>query len=159
MANPATTTRLAPVGFQMGNGFPFKVAFAADPDISFWEMTLQPPGVDGGDSIDITTQHNVVCHTKHPRTLMDWTDAVLTVAWDPRVYPQIAALINVATSVTILFPDGDTLDFFGFLRSFIPQEMSDGNMPLAQVIITPMNFDVANCVEACPVWTPGAGTC
>lgn len=54
----AHTTRSAPGGTKLGDGFSTKIAFAADADVSLWEKTVTPPGVDGGDAVDTSTMHN-----------------------------------------------------------------------------------------------------
>lgn len=148
-----TTARVAPVGTLLDDGFSTKIAFAADPDVSFWEKTVQPPGVDGGDAIEVTTMHNVTWRTMGTRSLKTLTDAATTVAYDPAVFTQIVALINVNGWITVHFPDGSTLDFIGFLRSFEPSDNSEGEQPEATVNISPTNANSTGA-ETAPVYTP-----
>lgn len=158
MANPATTVRLAPVGRLLKDGHPTKVAFARDPDISLWELTVKPPGVSGGDPINITTMHNVIWETKASQALQALTDGSLTFAYDPVVYNQILGLVNQEGSVTVRYSDGSTLDFFGYLGMFDPNEISRGTMPTASGTLVTTNLDPVNEVEAGPVLTSVAGT-
>ena len=158
MAAPTTTVRQTPAGIRLENGFPIKIAFAADPDVSFWEVDVQPPGVDGGDPIDTTTQHNTEWRTMAARTLKTLTQSQVSAAYDPNVYNNILSLINVETSVTVRFPDGSILDFWGYLKSFEPQEANEGTMPTAGIQIVPTNTDPSNGSEAAPVLTSVAGT-
>lgn len=159
MAAPTTTSRSTPVGTALTNGLSTKIAFAADPDVSFWEKTVTPPGLDGGDAIDCTTMFNTSVVTMLPRTLKTATDLSVTVAYDPVVLDQILALINVNTDVTVHFPNGDTWDFYGFLRVFQPQEHVRGSQPEAQITITPSNADpdAANA-ETVPNYKTSVGT-
>lgn len=158
MAAPATTARATPDGRYLKDGYQTLIAPAADPDVAFWEKTVTPPGMDGGDAIDNTTMHNETWRTMRSRALVTLTDMTLTVAYDPDIYDEALALLNVETSWTVHFPDGSTLDFYGFLRLFEPQDMSEGEQPEANITISPTNFDVTNNVEAGPVMTEVAGT-
>lgn len=159
MAAPVTTTRQAPAGIKLRDGFSTKIAFENDPDVSFWEKTVQPPGIDGEDEIDITDMHNVAVRTRAARSLYTLTPVNTTVAYDPNVYNNIMSLVNSEGSITIHFPDGSTLDFFGYLKSFTPSENSEGEEPEADIVIVPTNTDPDNnYVEAVPVLTEVSGT-
>lgn len=138
-----TTARSTPVGLRLDDGFSTKVAFAADPDISLWERSVQWPGIDGGDPIDTKTLENTTWETRAPQQLITLTDGSMTVGYDPAVYPQIIALINVMDWITIHFPDGSTLDFYGFLKSFEPNDLSEGDIPEATCVLSPLNEDGA----------------
>lgn len=155
---PATTTRQTPAGIRLKNGHRTVIAFALDPDVSLWEIGVQPPGLDGGDAIDTTTQHNTTWRTMAPASLVTMTEASVTVAYDPDLYNQILALLNQEGSITVHFPDGSTLDFFGYLRTFEPEENVENEMPQATVTIQPTNQDPTTGAEAAPVLTSVAGT-
>ena len=158
-ANPATTTRSAPVGLKLDDGHSTKVAFSRDNDVSFWEKGVTPPGLDGGDAIDTTTMHNVAYRTFAPRQLKSLTESQCRAAYDPNVYNNILDnLLNQAGSVTCAFSDGSTLDYYGYLRTFEPDEITEGEQPEASITINPTNFDPTNDVEAGPVLTSVAGT-
>jgi len=154
----STTSRSTPVGSRLDDGFSTKIAFAADADVSFWEKTVTPPGIDGGDPIDITNMFNSATRTKAARSLYEVTDASATVAYDPVVIDQILALVNVNGSITVHFPNGDTLDFFGYLRSFTPQENQEGEEPLADIVIVATNVDSSTGAETAPNYKTSVGT-
>lgn len=158
MTAPSTVTRSTPVGIKLGNGHSTKIAFAADTDISFWEVTVTPPGVDGGDSINITTMHNTTYDQKAPRTLKTLTDASISAAYDPVVYDQIVALINVETTITIIFPNNDKLNFYGYLKNFQPAVLAEGEFPLADLEIVTTNADPTTGEEEGPDYVTAAGT-
>jgi hypothetical protein len=158
MAAPVTTVRSLPAGIKMDDGFSTVIAFARDPDIEFWEKQVQPPGVDGGDAIETTTMHNILWRTMAPRQLRTLTEFTITAAYDPVLYNSILNILNISDSITIHFPDGSTLDFFGYLKFFEPGEHVEGEQPEATITIVPTNFDFANDVEADPVLTEVAGT-
>lgn len=154
----STTARQTPAGIHLEDGFSTKFTFASDPDVSLWEKTGQPPGVDGGDAIDQTTMHNTAWRTKAARSLKELTDAQFTAAYDPAVYDQILSLINVEQSITAKFPNGDTLDFYGYLKSFIPAELQEGTQPEATCTIICTNADPTTGAETAPNYKTAAGT-
>jgi len=153
-----TTIRIAPVGINLSDGFSTVIAFNADPNVSFWEKTVTPIGLDGGDAIETTTMHNLAVRTMAARSLQTTTDAAVTAAYDPVVYDQIQALINVEDSITINFSNGDTLDFFGFLKSFIPGEAVEGEQPEAAIVIISTNTDPVTGAETIPNYKTSTGT-
>lgn len=155
MGVPQVVQRSTPVGKKLKDGFSTLIAFAADPDVSLWEKSVQPPGVDGGDAIETTTMHNTNLRTMAPRQLKTMTESQMTVAYDPRVYDQIIALINVPTAITVHFPDQSALSFFGYLRTFEVSEHAEGEFPEATCSITPTNVDPADDSEALPSYLSG----
>ena len=158
MAAPTVTARQVPVGIPYKDGFPTTIAFALDPDISFWEISVTPPAIEGGDPIDQTTMHNTTWRTQAPRSLASLEELSLTVAYDERCYDQILAILNENGAITVHFPDGATLAFYGYLKRFEPQENQEGERPTANITITPTNWDPDNNVEEGPVLTAAAGT-
>lgn len=158
MGTPAVTSRVTPAGTKLHDGYSTKVAFAADPDVSFWEKNAQPPGLDGGDAINQTTMHNTTVETMAAAALIKVTESKLTVAYDPKVYDQIFALINTNGAITVRFPNGDKLSFFGYLRTFEPQSLERGSQPEAQITIQPTNVDPADGSEALPDFVLSTGT-
>ncbi len=158
MAAPVATTRQTPAGIKLADGYQSLITFANDPDISIWEKSITPPAVDGGDTIEQTTMHNSVWRTMKPRALATLADSTFTGAYDPDIYDEILAILNQEDTVTVTFPDGSTLAFFGYLRLFTPNELTEGEQPDAVVTITPTNIDPATQNEEGPVMTETVGT-
>lgn len=147
------TARETPTGTMLVDGYSTKIAFEADPDIALWERTVTPPGIDGGDEIDTTTMHNSTWRTMAARSLKTLTNSSMTCGYDPTVYDSILDLINVETAITVHFPDGSTLDFYGFLKNFTPNEHSEGSLPEATVEIVPTNRIPGTTTESAPTFT------
>lgn len=158
MTAPVATTRGTPAGIPLDDGFSCKITFALDSDISFWEKTVQPPGIDGGDAIEFTSMHNVTWRTFAARQLKTLTSGKTSVMYDPAVYDQILAIVNQATTITITFPDGSTYAFYGYLQKFEPSELQEGENPMADVTFQPTNWDPTAHVEAGPTLVSVAGT-
>lgn len=158
MAAPVPSTRVAPTGFRLDDGFVAKLIFETDEGLDIWEKDVGIPGIDGGDPIETTTQHNVFYRTFAPRQLDTLTSFQVVAAYDPCVYADLLTKVNVNQTITILFPDTSTLAFYGYLRSVEFSPMVEGEQPEVTLTIQPTNFDPANCVEAGPV-VDCNGTC
>ncbi len=158
MTAPTPAARATPSGRFLGDGYQTLVALTADTNIEFFEVTVTPPGIEMDDPNDTTTMHNVDWRTMSPRTLSKLTDTTITANYDPVVYNSILAIIGTVTVVTIHFPDGSSLCFYGFVKSFQPGELSEGNKPTCTVMIVATNQDPLTCAEAGPVYTAGTGT-
>lgn len=158
MAAPSVTARVTPPGIMLDDGYQTTIAFAADPDVNLWEMTVKPPGIDGGDPIEQTTMHNVTWRTKRARALKTLTESTFKAGYDPNCFAQVLALVNVENAITLHWPDGGTYAFFGFMQKFEPDEVEEGKVPTAQVTICPTNWDPVNHVEAGPAEVDVAGT-
>lgn len=158
MAAPAATARQSPVGIWLDSGHSTKITIGLDPDISFWEKTVTPPGFDAGDAIDTTNMHNVRYVSKAPQPLIDMTDISGTASYDPAVLSQIEAVMGIKTTITITFPDGSTWAAYGFLKAFTPQENSRNNQPMANYTAVITNYDPTNHLQVGPTVTSVAGT-
>lgn len=158
MAAPVPTPRGTPSGIKLDDGFKSLVTFATNPTVGFWEKGVTPPGLDGGAAVDTTTMHNVTYRTMSPRQLKTMTQFSMRAAYDPLVYTTVLALINVETTVTVRFPDGSTLAFFGFLMNFQPGELVEGTQPEATLTVVPTNQDPVTGTEQAAVLTNVAGT-
>ena len=152
MTAPAATARTTPTGTMLENGYQSLIAFSTDPDCDIWEKSVQPPGIDGGDSIDITTQHNTTWKTKAAQALADMSDGQITGGYDPKALSQILALCNTSQVITVHFPDGSTWAFFGYLKSFVPNGNENGVMPEATCTFVVTNTDPATGEEEAPVY-------
>jgi len=150
MAAPTSTTRGTPSGADIPDGYQALLTLSNVPTIAFFEKEVQPPGVDGGEAIDTTTMHNAAYRTMRARSLKTLEDHTIRVAYDPTVYITILAQINIEQTITITFPDGNKLPYFGYMRRFTPDRLVEGSHPMADVTIVPTNYDPANNVEAGP---------
>lgn len=158
MTAPTATTREVPAGLMLRDGFSSLITLAADADISFWEKAVTPPGIEGGEAIPQTTMHNVLWRTSIPRKLLTLTTFSCTAAYDPAVYDQIKAILNVHTTITVQFADGTTIAFYGFLKTFQPNQMTEGNQPEATLTFEPTNCDPTTFAEEGPVVSEVTGT-
>lgn len=137
---------------RLDDGHPTLVTFAEDASVNFWEKSVTPPGMSGGGENDTTTMHNSVWRTKAPKKLITMTPLSFTASYDPVVYDEIQAMVNVNQLITVTFPDASTLAFWGWIDEFTPGATEEGTAPTADVTIQPSNQNVA-LVETAPVYT------
>lgn len=134
---------------RLDDGHQTLISFGADPTVLFWEKKVTPPSIVGGGEINTTTMHNTTYRTKKPKALKDVGNSSVTVAYDPACYPEILALVNVNNLITITWPDGDTLSYWGWLDEFTPGELVEGEQPEAEITIIASNQNESN-VETGP---------
>lgn len=158
MAAPAPTARTDPTGIKLDNGYRSLITFSSDPNINVWEKEVTPPGLDGGDPVVTTTMHNDVWRTKSPSALIEMTDIEVVVAYDPIIYTEALAILNDEITITTTFPDGSTLAAYGFLRSFTPDALVEGEQPEATCVVVITNQDPTTGAEEAPVLASVAGT-
>jgi len=136
---------------RIDDGYQTLISFAADATVLLYEKTVTPPGIDGGGEVDTTTMLNATWRTRNPKALITLSNASMVAAYDPGVYPEIVALVNVNNLITCTFPDDSTLAFWGWLNTFTPNEHAEGAQPTAAVDIIPSNQNDSG-VETAPVW-------
>lgn len=131
------TTRTTPSGTQWDDAHSAKIAFAADPDVSFWETAVGAPGIDGGDPIDMTTHHNSALTTRAPRVLKTVTPFQVVGRIASGTYDELEALINVNGWITVSFRDSTNYSFPGYLKSVAYGQSVSGNPQEATLEIIP----------------------
>lgn len=129
---------------RLDDGQSVAISFSLFPDIKIWEIEVQPPGYDGGEPIDTTTLRSTSKRTVRPRALTSTTRSACTFAYAVSALEDIQDMINIEQIITITYPpDADLAEesFPGFMKSFIPTGLSEGNRPTASVEIVCTNQD------------------
>ena len=110
--------------------------------------------MDGGAEIDQTTMLNTLYTTKRAQALINIESVQTKVAYHPSVYAsgQVFSLINQEGSITVQFPDGATLTFYGYLQKFEPSPLVKGQQPEASITIVVTNWDPIANTEQGPVF-------
>jgi len=138
---------------RIDDGFSTIIEFAEDSDVQMWEKEVTPPGMSGGGENDTSTMRNTTWRTRAPKSLITLSESSLSVAYDPAVFDEIVAMLNVNQLVTITFPDSSTLAFWGWIDEFTPGANVEGEQPTADVTIIPSNQN-ASGTEVAPVYSP-----
>lgn len=137
------------------DGYQTLISFGADPLIVVVinEKEVQPPDLDGGGEIDTTTMRNLKFRTKNPKSLVTLGDMTVQINYDPVVYTSLLNILNVNNLIRVIFPDGSTLDFWGWIDKFTPASLKEGEFPLAELKIHSSNHD-QSLNETEPIFTP-----
>jgi hypothetical protein len=141
---------------RLRDGYPTTINLSGA-GVTFWEKTVQPIGIDGGEPIDTTTMRNESVRTKAPRHLYDVTPIQINAAYDPTVYTTILAQININQQIVTTMPDGATITWWGYLQKFIPEVNEEGKEPMAAITLVPTNVNASD-IETIPVLAAGSGT-
>lgn len=100
----------------------------------FYEKSVQPSGVEGGDPINITTNDNTAYESQAPRTLRMRMQSQSVVTYDSTDKAAYEAAVDQSDSIRIDYPDDTTELYVGWLRSFIPDSAENGSQPQATAI-------------------------
>lgn len=158
MAAPSATARGTPSGILLKQGFPSKLTFANNTTLSVWEKKVKPPGLDGGEAIEQTTMFNTLYRTFAARTLITMTPLNLSGAYDPNLFVLLLAQINIEQVLTLTFPEGTTLAFYGYLQKADFNELAEGVQPEISLTIQPTNADPVTRAETAAVLVNVPGT-
>jgi len=135
------------------DGYKTTVVFTADATVLFEEKSVTPPSVSGGGEKEVTTMKNTTYRTRMPKKLITIGPMEMVVAYDPGTWTEIIALCNNNDLVTITWPDGATLAFYGYLDEFTPSENVEGEQPEATIVIIPTLKHKTTLAETAPVYT------
>jgi hypothetical protein len=140
---------------RIDDGHPTRVYLSTEGSaivIEMYEKEVTPPGVSGGGANETTTMRNTLWRTNAPKQLITLTPCTFIGAYDPAVYDEIVSNVNTNQDITIVFPDGSTLVFWGWIDEFIPGPIVEGVQPTAEITIIPSNQD-GDGAEIAPVYS------
>jgi hypothetical protein len=135
---------------RLTDGFATLIHFSQDNTVEMEEVSVTPPGVEGGGENNTSTMQNSTWRTRQPKKLKTLTESSLTVSYDVVAYTKIIAMVNINQFISVIFPDGTVLAFYGWLDSFVPGELVEGEQPTAEITLIPSNQDLTG-VEAAPI--------
>ena len=157
-AAPSPAAIGTPAGLHLRDGYSTKIVFNRLTTFGLWEKTVQPSALSVGEAIDLTTMRNTAVTTKWPQTLHDVGDLQLVCGYDPNIWATgRATVLGQNDNITVQYPDGSTLAFFGFLRELTPAALQRGTFPECNVTITVTNLD-SSFAEQAPVYTNVSGS-
>lgn len=140
---------------RLDDGFSTLITLANLPTVHLYEKEVTPPGFDLGGPIDTTTMRNANWRTSAARQLKTLTQVQATVAYATDALEDILAQLGVSQLVTVTFPDGSSLEFYGWIEQFTPSAHKEGEQPTAAITIHPSNRDALGA-ESAPVYNDPA---
>jgi len=129
----------------------FPSPYAGVMGVTLWEKSITPPGIEGGGANDTTTMRNSAWRTRAPKHLKTMSEISGTCAYDPAVYDDIILMCQENLLVTVNFPDGSSLQIWGWLDEFKPGEATEGEQPTATFTFICSNQNGSG-VETAPVY-------
>lgn len=118
------------------------------------EIELTPPGVTGRGPIDMVGLRQLAWATQAPKSIKNLTPLNCKVMYDPEVIPQVWNTIQKNQQITVQFPTGAQLIFWGWLEECNFDPNSEGNRPTLNWVVQPSNLD-SQCSETGPAWVSG----
>jgi len=119
------------------------------------ERNVTPPGIEGGGPNDTTTMRNTTWRTRSPKGLKTLSAGALVCAYDPAVFDELVAMVNVNQSIVITFADLSTLTFWGWIDNAVFSEVTEGEQPTVTITIEPSNQN-ASGAEIAPDYAVAA---
>jgi hypothetical protein len=142
---------------RLDDGHATIVTLSEAPTIKLYEKEVTPPGMSAGGPIDTTTMRNVGWRTFSPRQLMTLTPTTATVAYATEAIPVLYDLVGVLQQITVTFPDGSSVEFWGWIESFTPGSNVEGEQPTASITFQPSNTN-ADGEEVAPAYSEPAAS-
>lgn len=116
---------------RLDDGFKTLVTFASKPNIKLWVKSVKPPGYDGGGGVATTTMENTRVRTQKPKKLLTITEGEFKAAYASEVIEDILDLLQSLDEITVTFEDETSWTFWGWLDSFVPDNLEEGSQPEA----------------------------
>jgi hypothetical protein len=133
------------------------ISFQLAPSLKIWQVDVTPPGLDAGGANDVTVMENLRYRTFMPKHLVTLTEAGATVQYDPIFYNDLVEMIGINQLCFVTFPDGSSVEFWGWLDKITPNAAKEGEPPTATMRVIPSNMDDTTdpFEEVAPLYLPG----
>lgn len=131
LLQPTPTPRVKPVGeIPMEANHRIMLTHSAAPDLPLWEVSITPPGLEGGEAVDMTNQFAEKFRQKAARVLQELTDGKLTALYCPGTLRQLSdTIINVEGIITVSMPTDPRFGFAfpGYFKNAKPSDINEKN--------------------------------
>lgn len=143
---------------RLDDGFSTIITLENLPTVKLYEKEVTPPGITSGGPIETTTMRTTVWRTNAPRQLKSLSPVSATVAFATEVIPQMVAQVGVNQLITVTFPDGSTIQFYGWIEEFTPAAFTEGEQPTAAITVQPSLVHPDTGATTAPVYDPETGS-
>lgn len=138
---------------KLNDGYQTTIIIANLPDVKLFEVDVTPPSLEAGGVIDTTTMRNATWRTMAGRSLKTLGQMQATVAFASGALEDVLGELGTNQLITIVFPDGSTLAFYGHIESFTPNAFTEGEMPTAALVVQPTLVHPTTGAETAPVYS------
>lgn len=121
----------------------------------YGEVELTPPGFNMGGPIDMTGLRTTGWVPQAPKSLKAGQPANVKVMFDPALVPAVWQVAGKNQTISIRWPTGATLNWWGWIEELSFEPHQTGQRPLASMVLQPSNLDLS-CVATPPWWTAGS---
>ena len=111
---------------------------------TFEEFSVQPPGIQGDDEIEQSNMRSANWRTFAGGSLITMSEISVKVHYSVGAYAQLQPLIRRNRFVTITFFDGSTLGLYCIIKSFVPDELTTNEKPVATLVLVPSMLTTSN---------------
>ncbi len=143
---------------RLDDGFSTIITLENLPTVKLYEKEVTPPGITAGGPIETTTMRTTTWRTNAPRQLKSLSPVSATVAFATEVVPQMIAQVGINQLITVTFPDGSTIQFYGWVEEFTPAAFTEGEQPTATLTVQPSLVDPDTGETSPPVYDPQTGS-
>ena len=105
------------------------------------EISVSPPSISSGGAVEVTSMDNDDWRSKAPKKLHEGGEVSFSAYYDPAQIGTYLSDVGRNKLITLTFSNGDTLAFYGWVDSFSPSEISEGEAPTVDVTIVVSNQD------------------
>lgn len=140
----------------MPEGFKSLITFSENPALNIWEIEVKQPGVKSEEAINTTTQQNITWRTMWLPQLKTLDKVTVKFAYDADVLQtDIIGMVGPrGQTVTILYPQGTKIAFYGDIESVEFDPFKEKEFPTGTMTVCPTNVDAAHgYVEAGPAFS------
>jgi len=132
-------------------GYQTLIAFSQLPNVPFRERTVTPPQLDAAGLIDVTTMRSQILRQKQPKKLLDTSTMSCEIQWDPVVYSTVGdvtkRVLGKVGGSQIEFPDGSQISFYGWIASFKPAALKEGEFASATIDVVCSHQDANGVLQ------------
>jgi hypothetical protein len=145
-----------PAGKPLPDGYSARFTFDDFPAIELFMKQPTPIGFEGGGANPQSTMENVKFRTQRPKKLITVTGSSITCAYDPKFLDTLittnGGMLLHNQLCHVEYGDGSKHNFWGWLESFKPGALQEGQQPEATVMVEVSNLNVSG-VETGPTYT------
>lgn len=164
MAAPTYTARTDPSNTatqrRLTRGHRSTLAFSSSAACAAWEVDVGMFGLDQGEPIKISTQHNDTWHQFTHQVLVEATPFDTTFMYDPIIFNQYMTSLRFNQAITRHMPDGSYFIFWGFCQNIKldPHPNEGAEPPMGTMTVIVSNYDPSDASEHGYVYVGVTGT-
>lgn len=119
----------------MDDGFSTVLSFANLPDIKMYERELVLPALKGGGGKDTTNMRQLAHRSQTEDILRSVSSFTVTAAFATDAFADAKLQLGINQLISLIFPDGLQMQFYGWMEEFTPQKFVEGELALVAITV------------------------